>query len=191
MSGARATARPLVGVLVGGAGRRMGGAAKGLLVAPTGESIVARWRALCAATGLDCVLVGNAQAYADLGMPAIADAAAGAGPLGGVVALMRVRPTEPVIAVACDMPRVTAPLLARLAAAAPDAPATAPRRADRWEPLFARYDSARVLAIAERHLAAGKLSLQELLTVAGAQPLALDDGEWALLEDWDEPGDRR
>ena len=180
-------APPVLGVFVGGASRRMGGRPKGLLRAPTGETIVERWRDLAHTIGLPWVLVGDATAYAHLGMESIADAYSGAGPLAGLVALLRARPQAHAVAVACDMPYVTAPLLERLVFAETDAPVLAPWRDGRYEPLFARYESARVLPLAEAQLGGGDQSLQRLLRAAGAKAFALPEAEWPLLADWDEP----
>jgi molybdopterin-guanine dinucleotide biosynthesis protein A len=165
----------------------MGGQPKGLLRAPTGETIVERWRNLAQAVGLPCVLVGDAGAYAALGLENVSDARPGAGPLAGLVALLRARPQAHVVAVACDMPYVTAPLLERLAFSESEASVLAPWRDDRYEPLFARYDSARVLPLAEAQLGGSDQSLQRLLRAAGAQAFALSEAEWPLLTDWDEP----
>src|SRR5262245_24240834 len=180
---------PLVGLFVGGASRRMGGAAKGLLPAPNGETIVERWRALCRTAGLRCFLVGEADAYAQLGIERIADARPGAGPLGGLVGLLRAQSAAPVVAVACDMPYVTEALLRRLAFSTSAAAALAPWRDDLFEPLFARYDPRRVLPLAERQLAGDDLSMQRLLRDAGADRFPLSDAEWPLLADWDQPSD--
>jgi molybdopterin-guanine dinucleotide biosynthesis protein A len=183
------TAAPLFAIFVGGAATRMGGRPKGLLRAPDGRSIVERWRDLAVEVGLRSVLVGDARAYAHLGMESIGDQVAGAGPLAGLCGLLRDRPDSQVIAVACDMPFVTAELLRRLAFAESDAAVLAPRRDGRYEPLFARYDRARVLPLAERQLAGGDRSLQKLLRDAGARDFVLSENEWPLLADWDEPAD--
>jgi molybdopterin-guanine dinucleotide biosynthesis protein A len=184
-------APPPLAIFVGGASRRMGGQPKGLLRAAGGGSIVERWRALATAVGLPSVLVGDAGAYAHLGLETIADEIPGAGPLAGLVGLLRSRPETEVVAVACDMPYVTADLLKRLAFSESDAAVLAPRRDDRYEPLFARYARARVLPLAERQLAGADRSLQKLLRDAGAEPFRLSDEEWAQLADWDEPADVR
>jgi molybdopterin-guanine dinucleotide biosynthesis protein A len=107
-----------------------------------------------------------------------------------LVGLLRRRDAAEVIAVACDMPHVTAPLLARLAFSPAEAAVLAPVRDGRFEPLFARYESARVLPLAEAQLQTEDLSLQRLLRTAGAEALELGDDEWPLLADWDEPADR-
>jgi molybdenum cofactor guanylyltransferase len=204
-------APPLVAIFVGGASRRMGGHPKGLLRAPGGGTIVERWRSLATTVGLSSVLVGDAGAYAHLGVEIIRDEIPEAGPLGGLVGVLRSRPEAQVVAAACDMPYVTADLLRRLAFSESDAAVLAPWRQkdERYEPLFARYDRARVLPLAQRQLtgaggqrqltgtggavgaigAVGDRSLQKLLRDAGARPFTLSDEEWPLLADWDEPAD--
>ena len=82
---------PLVGIFVGGKGRRMGGVAKGLLTAPGGTAtLVARLaRVVREAFGeVDLVLVGSADAYAAQGLPSLADDPPGVGPIGGLSALL-------------------------------------------------------------------------------------------------------
>jgi len=167
----------------------MGGAAKGLLRAPSGEAIVTRLAAMLDALGAEVVLVGDAGAYASLGREAIADEPAGIGPLGGTIALLRRARSGRAIAVACDMPYVSQALVAKLAGTASGAPILAARREGRWEPFFARYDAARVLPIATARAARGARSLHGLLSEAGAAELALDANEAAELRDWDTPDD--
>lgn len=179
---------PLVGIFVGGASARMGGAPKGLLPAPDGEgSLVTRLAGIARSCGLDVVLVGAHPAYAALGLETIPDAAPDVGPLGGLVALLAHAGARPGIALACDLPFVDGALLRRLVDEAPAAPALAPRRDGRWEPLAARYDAARVLPTARRRLAAGALGLQGLLDELGAEAMTVRDA--GLLDDWDRPED--
>jgi molybdopterin-guanine dinucleotide biosynthesis protein A len=183
------TAPPLAGIFVGGASSRMGGSPKGLLAAPGGGTLVTRWLGVLRAAGVaDVVLVGRDGAYADVPLPALDDAPRGIGPLGGVVALLRHAGARRAIAVACDMPFVSPELIGRLVAA-PDAPVVAPRRDERWEPLCARYDSPRVLPLAEAQVARGVHSLQRLLDGAGAQALPIAADAARELRDWDSPED--
>jgi molybdopterin-guanine dinucleotide biosynthesis protein A len=202
----------IAGVFVGGASRRMGGAPKGLLLAPrepgsgdrlrvtVAERTIALAREWCA----EVVLVGSAGAYAGLGVPAIDDAEVtrdGApahpggrspsreGPLAGLVALLDRAGDGPVIALACDMPHLQSGMLARLATFAPEAAAVAPRDAGNWSPLFARYDARRVRGVARARFDAGERSLRAVLDAVGARELPLSSGERAALRDWDEPGD--
>jgi len=152
----------------------------------------------------EVVLVGSAEAYARLGLEAIADAAPGRrrvraqlgsvdtrgeGPLAGLVALLERAGEGQAIALACDMPHLGAGMLARLATFAPDAAAVAPRDGGIWSPLFARYDAARVRAVARAKLEAGERSLRVVLEAVGARELPLSTEERAALRDWDEPGD--
>jgi molybdopterin-guanine dinucleotide biosynthesis protein A len=182
---------PLVGIFVGGRARRMGGIAKGLLPAPDGAGpLVLRASGLAQTLALRVVLVGEHPAYAALGLPMIADAAADAGPLGGLVALLEHARGEDVIALACDLPYLDGTLLARLAHERPDAAILAPRRDGRWEPLAARY-GAGVLPSARRRLDARELALQALLAEVGATELPLDAATLPTLDDWDTPADLR
>lgn len=184
----RRVSRPLAGVFVGGAGSRMGGAAKGLLRAPEGVTLIDRWRAILADAGADVVLVGSGEAYAATGLEAIADEPAGTGPLGGLCALLRRAGRRPALALGCDMPFVSARLVERLVGA-PPAVAVAPRREGRWEPLFARYEAAAALPVAIDALARGRRALQAVLDAAGAVPLRLSPEEERELRDWDTPED--
>jgi len=169
----------------------MGGRPKGLLPAPDGGTLVERCCRVLAAAGIeDVVLVGAQPAYASLGRTTIDDAPPGTGPMGGILALLgyaaRVRAPF-AIALACDMPFVSASLITRLRDA-PPAPVVAPRRERRWEPLCARYAWS-AGAAAEHRVLRGDYSLQRWLDDAGAIELPLEPEEAAELRDWDAPED--
>ncbi len=180
----------VAGIFVGGSGSRMGGVAKGLLVAPGGGSLVDRWRALLGDLGVRAVLVGEHPAYSGVALEALADEPRGIGPLGGLVALLRCAGPGRALALACDMPFVSRGLVEHLLAFAPSAPVVAPRKDGLWEPLCAAYDAAAVLPIAIERAAQGARSLQGLLEQARAVELPLDDARFAELRDWDHPDDR-
>jgi molybdopterin-guanine dinucleotide biosynthesis protein A len=173
----------LSGIFIGGRSRRMGGVPKALLRLPSGETLLERAVRVAREAGLEPVLVGSVEGARAEGVRALADAAHSRGPLGGLVALLEAAEGAPVVALACDMPRVDAALLGRIASEAPGAAVLAPRRNGLWEPLCARYDSARVWALAAARLAAGDLALQRLLAAASAVPLVVENE--ALLEDVD------
>lgn len=173
--------RPLVGLFVGGAGARMGGVAKGLLAHPDGATLLDRWLSLFASQALTFTLVGAHSAY-PRHLPMLADDPPGIGPLGGLRALCRAAPA--VVALACDMPFVTEALLATLVASSGT---VVPRRGGRWEPLFARYESARAMPLIDARIAARTYALQGLCDDLKAQPLALDVP--SALDDWDAPED--
>ena len=165
----------------------MGGRAKGLLLAPNGVSIVERWRRLLEDAGHQVVLVGHRAEYDPLGLPTLDDARPDSGPLGGLVSLLALG--GEVLAVACDMPHVSPALLRRLLTESAGAAVLAPRIEGLWQPLFARYDAARVLSLARTRLAEGRLALQGLLREAEATTLATSPTEDAELTDWDRPED--
>jgi len=179
----------IAGIFVGGAGRRMGGRAKGMMRGPDGRTLVDRWaRTLFDAGVGEVTLVGSHSAYADVGLDVIDDEPPGVGPMGGLGALLRRAGKGHALALACDMPFVSRSLLGRLVRA-PDAAIVAPRREGVWEPLCARYDAPRVLDVVLRRIAAGDYALWRVLDEAGAAELELLAGEEAELRDWDTPED--
>ena len=183
----------VAGIFIGGGSTRMGGRPTGLLLAPSGETLVARWKSLFAALSIPCVLVGERarSAYASAGLEVLTDARPSdeLGPLGGLLALLEHAGASSAIAVACDMPFVSAELVRRLAETRATAPALAARCERRWEPFFARYDARAVLPIARAHADARRGSLQALLDATLAEELAMTDAEHAELRDWDAPED--
>jgi molybdopterin-guanine dinucleotide biosynthesis protein A len=167
----------------------MGGVDKALLASPRGGTLLERNLELFEDVMLPCVIVGSPrriEPYAKLKI--VRDAASGIGPLGGLVALLERARGGFAIAIACDMPYLSSSLLERLRDA-PWAPIVAPKRSDRWEPLFARYDADLVLPLARDHVARKIHSLQRLLEKARATELVLTEKERSRLTDWDEPGD--
>jgi molybdopterin-guanine dinucleotide biosynthesis protein A len=176
----------------------MHGEPKGLLASPEGQPLVVRLIDLCRASLNDAevVLVGQASAYTELALSALADDPPGIGPMGGLCALLAEaerRGSAQAFALACDLPYVTARLLARLRDAEPAADAVAPRRQGVWEPLFARYEPSRALAAAQRVRKRGRHALFAVLDELGpgARELVLQQDEFELLNDWDAPGDVR
>ncbi len=181
-------------ILVGGAGRRMGGVAKGTLPSPDdpSETLVARAARVGRAAGLrEVVLVGDARAYARLGLPTIADRPGIEGPLAGLAAMVD-RGRAPFVLLACDMPAVDAALLARVREGSPEAAVRAARERDgRWQPLCAWYTPARVGPALDRALGAGVRSFQRLFDELPCEELGLTEEERRRLEDWDRPEDVR
>lgn len=180
----------LAGIFVGGKGSRMGFVAKGLLPSPGGDALVPRLHALLAPRVARVVLAGNHAAYTHLGMATVDDDARAEGPLAGLLALLELahsRGDTHVLAVACDLPFVTGVLVERLLE--PPEGTVAPRREDRWEPLFARYETRKALDQATRRARQKAFGLQGLLTALDARALVLDATEARLLDDWDTPED--
>ena len=181
--------RSLVGIFVGGAGRRMGGVAKGLLPAPSGLTLVEHLAREAGRAHLDVALVGLHESYRRLGLPMVPDR--GRGPLAGLLALLEEgRARRRVVTVACDMPFLTAADLECLAAvpeAAPVAAARSPDGGGLWEPFYASYAPGvagpRLLALA----LAGCRSFQELFHVL--VPQEVQPVSAGALHDWDRPED--
>lgn len=185
---------PLLGIFVGGRSSRMGGRPKGRLPAPSsGEPIVQMLVRIGREAGLEPVLVGEAAGYEDLaaGVERLEDDPPGVGPLGGLAALLGRAGMAPAVAVACDMPRVTALLLRRLVDHPATAPVLAPRRGwdAPWEPLLARYDAPRVRPVLHDVLGRGHRSFQRLFAHLEVAELAMDPAVAAALADWDTPRD--
>jgi molybdopterin-guanine dinucleotide biosynthesis protein A len=171
----------------------MGGAPKGLLLAPdSAESLIARLARVGRDAGLEPILVGSAE-LGEVGrsLPRILDCAPRVGPLSGLASLLDHAGSRPCIAVACDMPRVSAAFLTRLHRESPEAAVLAPRDAatGKWEPLCARYDPTVVAPILARAIDAGARSFQELFRELSVVELELTDSERAELHDWDTPED--
>ena len=180
--------RPLVGILAGGAGLRMGGKDKARLLAPGGEELLPRLLRLCRELALEAVVVGG---VAPEGVSALGDAPSGIGPIGGLSALLAEAGTRPALLLACDLPYLTAPLLERLASSASASPVLAARdpATGKWQPMFARYAPSIVLPPLRLAIASGVRSLQTFLRTQQVEELALDDAERDQLRDWDTPED--
>jgi molybdopterin-guanine dinucleotide biosynthesis protein A len=191
----------LIGIFVGGRGRRMGGVAKGNLIY-RGRPILERTLEACRdaterlgrdAASVTLCLVGASSAYSASALVRIEDDPAGVGPMGGLRALLLEAERQGVaaIALANDLPFLDAGLLARLISEVPSAAALAPRSDGRWEPLFARYAPAAVLPVIDVALGRSLSSLQVLFDTLGsaAAELALSGDERGTLHDWDRPSD--
>jgi molybdenum cofactor guanylyltransferase len=185
----------IVGIFVGGQGTRLGGVAKGLLRAPSSEQTLVERLLTLLPPNAEAVLVGAADAYRHLGVPSLPDEPAGIGPLGGLIALLahaERRGAATVLALACDLPRLSAELVERLARELPGASALVTEQDGVKNPLIARYSPAAALATARAVHASGKRSLQAVLDQLGdVRTLSLTTAELETLGDWDTPEDLR
>lgn len=185
---------PLIGLFVGGEGKRLGGVAKGNLTLD-GQKLIERLvaTATVALPPARMVLVGQAEPYVELGLTVLADDPPGIGPLGGLRALLRHAEqvgASGALALACDLPYLGVGLVRRLAAEAPDADFVAPRDGVLWHTLVARYGPGALGAV-EATIAAGDRALQRVVGRLGerAIELSVDAAERAELRDWDTPED--
>jgi molybdopterin-guanine dinucleotide biosynthesis protein A len=187
---------PLLAIFVGGRSSRMG-SDKGLLPAPGAnatllESLVDAGG--CA--GLSVALIGDAAPYASFvpEVPRVDDRPRGAGPLGGLGGALDFAGStglSRLIAVACDMPYVTAPVLRLLVEHPSTADVLAPRRGDDapWEPMLARYEVAGVAAVLDEALRRGQRSFQALFENLAIDALPVTPVVRRALTDWDTPQD--
>lgn len=185
----------LVGLFVGGLGKRLGGVAKGNLKIDGGTTVLERLIATTREALPDArlLLVGEASAYQDCGLSVVADDPPGIGPLGGLRALLlhaRAGDHPQAIALACDQPFLGAGLIRRLAREAPQATALAPRPGGVWQPLAARYALGALSAV-EAGIGEHRHALHRVLERLGegAVELGLSADEEAELRDWDRPED--
>jgi molybdopterin-guanine dinucleotide biosynthesis protein A len=191
--------RVLVGIFVGGRGSRMGGIAKGLLKAPDSEATLVQrllGELASAAPDAEVVLVGDATPYTACGRRAVADAPRGIGPLGGLLGLLleaEQTQASTVLALACDLPRLDAALLARLLDEDVAANALVVEQNGVRNPLVARYRVSAALPAARQVMQDGKRSLQSVLDhlAEGVHTLTINTAEAAKLDDWDTPEDVR
>jgi molybdenum cofactor guanylyltransferase len=178
-------------VLAGGASRRMG-RPKALL--PVGATTLVEWLVARLAPAFDHLLVAAAgpdQVPAGLRHRLVHDLHAGAGPLAGVEAGLAASPHETLLAVACDMPRVTAGLARRLVDAAeaePGLDAAVPRLGGRPEPACAAYRRSAAGPIAAA-LGAGRLKAADALAELRVRWLDGEDPE--LFANLNTPADYR
>ena len=188
--------RPLLAIFVGGKSRRMG-TPKGLLPVPGGaEPILEAMVRLGRQLGLEIALIGDAAPYRHLvpHVVRIGDDPPDGGPLAGLRAAtghaLRTGHTH-LVAVACDMPHVTAGALEQACQHPSDAVVLAPRRAadGPWEPMLARYDAARIADVLDEATIRNARSFQKLFSMIEIAPLPLSPLIERALRDWDTPGD--
>jgi molybdenum cofactor guanylyltransferase len=126
-------------ILAGGRGRRLDGRTKPLVELAPGDTMLARQVAALAA--LDVVprlITPDPAPFAGLPFEVVPDLVA-AGALGALYTAVATSPTPYVLAIAGDLPFVTAPFLAALIARREDADAIVPRPGGRWQPLCGVY----------------------------------------------------
>jgi molybdopterin-guanine dinucleotide biosynthesis protein A len=161
-------------ILAGGHARRLGGRDKSAL--PIGDAtILARQiTALRAITPHILIVGGDPSRGQGPDVPVVADRMAAGGALGGLYTALIEAPTEQVLVIACDMPFLTAPFLARLAAVGAAAEAAIPRDARGPHPLCASYWRA-VAPRLKTRLDAGQLRVIEAVTALNVRYLDPDE----------------
>jgi FdhD protein len=145
-------------ILAGGKSRRMGGSPKALLSfggRPLIEHIAETLRSVLP----DCLVVTNTpELYASIGLPMVSDVFPEGGSLGGIYSGLRAAAGDAALCVACDMPFLSAPLVAHLAGRAAEADVVVPEAGGELQTLHAVYGKACLPAM-ERRLRAGQLKI--------------------------------
>lgn len=164
-------------ILAGGQSRRYG-SDKALAVAGGVPFVRLAYDALAAHAGAVLVATGpTARAY-PVPARAVLDGVADGGPLAGLCAGLGAARTPWLLAVAVDLPALTAGALAPLLAAdATGADAVVARDGDgRRQPVCALWRVAAVRPVAEAHLASGRLALFTLVDALTVREVGLDAG---------------
>jgi len=186
----------LAAVLTGGASRRMGAEKARMRVA--GRSVLGRLCELLADRIGRVFVVGRAGDPADAPFaPRVADLRPGLGPLGGIATALHLGaaddPPSAACVAACDMPALDGRMLDLLLAGRDaEAPATVPvhPRSGRLEPLCAIYEAAALTSV-QAALDAGRLSVTDWLSAAGARRLAVPEELAGAMESVNTPQDLR
>lgn len=179
-------------ILAGGAARRLGGRDKSGLVIG-GRTILQRHVELLQGLVDRVIVVANDPLrVAEAGVPVLADAIPGCGSLGGIYTAVTAA-AGPVLVLACDMPFVTAPFLARVLEAGLEADIAIPRTPDGYHPLCASYSPACADPI-RRRIEAGALKVVDLLSDVrvrelGPREVASFDPDGLLLLNINTPDD--
>ena len=124
-------------ILAGGQGRRLGGAAKGLLRFGGRPLIAAALELSVLAT--ETMIISSDPAYDGLGVRRVTDVLPGRGAPGGVVTALLSSRTPWTLVVACDMPFVTVATAQRLIDVAGEQQVCCYSRDGQLEPLLALY----------------------------------------------------
>lgn len=166
----------LIAILAGGHATRLGGQKASAELA--GRPLISYPLAAALGSGHEVVVVAKADTeLPDLGQRVLHEPAEPRHPLCGIVAGVREAGGRPLVALACDMPFVTAELVAWLASLAE--PLAVPSRDGRLHPLLARYEPS-LLPRLQSALGEDR-PLRE--TVASLDPCEIPDEELARFGD--------
>lgn len=175
----RKKAPSITGLLLAGGKSRRFGSDKALAILD-GQPLIAHAYAALAPRCME-ILVGvdePGRAY-PLPGPArtVVDAVPGIGPLGGLLAGLTEARTEWLLALACDLPWVSADHLTVLTRARSDAAdAVVVQDGDRLQPLCALYQVERTRRAAEAQVATGRYALHAVLGRLAVRTVAMPPG---------------
>jgi molybdopterin-guanine dinucleotide biosynthesis protein A len=151
--------KPVVLILAGGKGLRLGRAKAGVLL--EGETLLGRAIRLTKPLGEVWVVGDGRPLPLPPGVGMVTDLFPGKGPLGALYTGLLLSPSPYALALACDMPFISPELLGHVLSLAPGYDSVVPRAGELLEPLHAVY-SRRCLPVMRELLCRGKLSLLEV-----------------------------
>jgi molybdenum cofactor guanylyltransferase len=183
-----------VAILAGGRARRLGGQDKSALRVGPATILERLSTALDGLTDRVFMVAGDPAAASRLGPNAVPDRLPDAGALGGIYTALCEASGSHVLVVACDLPFLTTPLLARLISLADDEyDAVVPRTADGVQPLCAVY-ARRLAEPIRRRIESGHLKVQDLFGAirirdVGPDEIAVFDPDGRLFFNVNTPDD--
>ena len=183
---------PTAAILAGGQARRLGGRDKSQIVIG-GRTILDRLiDTLHLVVDRVVVVTGDPSRIREPRVTVVQDLVPGAGGLGGIYTALATA-DERVLVVACDMPFLTAPFLARVLEAGGDTDAAVPRDDAGYHPLCACYSQACAEPI-RRRVEAGVLKVLDLfgdirVRDIGPEEIAAHDPDGLLLLNINTPDD--
>jgi molybdopterin-guanine dinucleotide biosynthesis protein A len=157
-------------ILAGGQATRLDGRNKAALRLGHAAVLERQLTILRDVVGRTVIIASDEAPYRSYDVPIIPDLVPGTGALGAVYSAIRSVRTDHTLVVACDMPFLTAPLLAHLVEAGSNVDIAIPRTARGYEPLCATY-SQRCASLFRRQIDARRLKLSDVL--ASAQGLTI------------------
>jgi molybdopterin-guanine dinucleotide biosynthesis protein A len=161
-------------ILAGGQARRLGGIDKSALLVGTDSILDRQLSLLRALTPHILIVAGDPAAARRADATLVSDRIAGAGALGGLYTALVEAPTEQVLVIACDMPFLTVPFLARLAECGEGVDAVVPRDERGRHPLCASYDR-RIAGHLKARIDRGELRVRDALAGLDVRELGPDE----------------
>ncbi len=161
-------------ILAGGQARRLGGIDKSALVVGSGSILDRQLSLLRELTPHILIVAGQTPKTVAPDTTVVTDRVAGAGALGGLYTALVDAPTEQVLVIACDMPFLTAPFLARLAERGKGVDAALPCDERGRHPLCASYDR-RIAGHLKARIDRGELRVSDALAGLDVRELGPDE----------------
>ena len=181
-------------ILVGGQARRFGGRDKSALRIGS-TTILERQIAVLGPLADRVFIVASGRGRVDArGLAVVLDRMPGTGTLGALYTALSASTAEFTLVVACDMPFLSGPFLAHMAAAATrDVDVVIPRTVDGYQPLCALYARGSLPPI-RRRIETGQLKVLDLLAEVrvreiGASEIARYDPDGTLFLNVNTPED--